>query len=317
MTPQKAPRAGLQEVSGDSPSLRRELRRRSRARMWRGTLDAWELFRRNRLGMLGVTIIVFFGFLAAAAPILPWLDGSYHPVMGFSAPLSPPELRHPLGTDWMGRDILSQFMFGARIALLVGVVAAVISVFIGTVVGLVSGYFGSAVDMVLMRVADIFLSLPTLPLMLILAAFLGQSIRNIILIIAILGWMTVARVVRSQVLSLKTRPFVEAARVSGASHLRIVAKHLAPNVLPLAFLYMTFQVVTAITFEAAISVIGLGDTKAVSWGMMLQWLYRSGSMFQAPWWLIPPGAGISLLTLAFFLVGRALEEIINPRLRER
>lgn len=221
-----------------------------------------------------------------------------------------------LGLDNRGRDIWSQWVWGSRIALYVGFLAATFSITIGTTMGLVAGYFGGKIDTVLMRFTDVILVIPGLPLIITLASVLGASVNNLILVIAIVGWPGVARVIRSQVLSLKERPFIESARVTGASHARIMGKHILPNVLPLAFLYMTFAVSGAILSEASISFIGLGDIQTVSWGRMLQDVTQSQAL-KAWWWLIPPGIAITLISLGFFLVGRAFDEIVNPRLRKR
>jgi peptide/nickel transport system permease protein len=220
------------------------------------------------------------------------------------------------GTDDQGRDILSQFIWGSRIALIVGFAAAGLSVGIGLVVGLVAGYVGRKTEVVLMRFTDVILVLPTLPLLIILSAVLGASIGNVILVIALLAWPGTARVIRSDILSLKERPYIHSARVTGASNARIMFRHLAPNVMPLVFLYMTFAVSGAILFEAALSFLGLGDINTPSWGTMLSTIQQS-DIIRAYWWLLPPGLGITLLSLAFFLVGRAFEQIINPRLRLR
>ncbi len=220
------------------------------------------------------------------------------------------------GTDSQGRDILSQFIWGSRIALIVGFASALLSVTIGLIVGLVAGFLGQKTDIALMRFTDVILVLPTLPLLIILSAVLGSSIWNIILVIALLAWPSTARVIRSQILSLKERPYIQSARVTGASGVRIMFRHLTPNVLPLVFLYMTFAVSGAILFEAALSFIGLGDPSTPSWGQMLSTVQQT-DLLRAYWWLLPPGLGITVLSLAFFLTGRAFEQIINPRLRAR
>ncbi len=294
----------------------------SKIRDWAiGIRSNWRIFKRNRLGILGLAILILFIVMALLSPLMPLIDEIYRPMMGFDPDItgaSPPSKIHPLGTDYMGRDILSQLMKGAQIALAVGLTAAFASVMIGTIVGLISGYFGKLLDTILMRITDIVLTLPGLPLIIIIAAAIGkQSIWIIVVIIAILGWPSTARVVRAQTLSLRERPFVEAAKVAGGGSIHIIFHHIAPNVLPLTLLYMTFGVTGAILAEAGLSFLGLGDPNTVSWGMMLQWCFKTGHTFRAPYWIIPPGLSISALTFAFYLIGRALDEVVNPRLRER
>jgi peptide/nickel transport system permease protein len=217
----------------------------------------------------------------------------------------------------MGRDILSQLLTGARVAFMIGISAAFMAVAIGTLIGMLAGYFGRTVDTFLMRLADIIMVLPGLLVILILSSVVGQlSIWNLVIIIALFKWAGVSRVIRSQTLSLKVRPYIEAARVAGATHFRILWRHILPNVLPLSFLYMTFGVTSAILIEAALSFLGFGDPGTISWGMMLQWVWKTGNMFRAPYWLLPPGICISLITLSFYLIGRALDEVLNPRLRK-
>lgn len=222
-----------------------------------------------------------------------------------------------LGTDAYGHDILSWLVWGTRAELYVGITAATAAVVIGTIVGLVAGYVGGFLDDLLMRITDINLTLPVLVIALLVVAMWGPSLLHVILIIAFLSWSVTARVIRSQTLSLKERPFVNAARMSGASSTRIVFRHLAPNVLPFAFLFLTFGVSGAIIVEALLSFLGFGDPSAVTWGMMLQYLYISGHTLSAPWWLVPPGLAITVLSLSFYLVGRAFDDIVNPRLRSR
>ena len=224
---------------------------------------------------------------------------------------------YPLGTDNVGHDILTHLIYGSRVALFVGLTAAFFSVVVGTLVGLVSGYYGGNIDMLLMRITDIALTIPFLPIVLIWSQIQGQSIWNIVIILALLGWPGIARVVRAQTLSLKERAFIDAARVSGSSDAKIILKHIAPNVLPFTFLYMTLFVAGAILTEAALSYLALGDPKVISWGNMLSTIQTSGHSLIAPWWMLPPGLSITILALGFYLVGRGVDEIVNPRLRSR
>ncbi|TMA03698.1 MAG: ABC transporter permease [Methanobacteriota archaeon] len=222
-----------------------------------------------------------------------------------------------LGTDFRGADILTQLFYGTQVAFIVGGLAAVFAVGLGTLVGLIAGFFGKLVDTLLMRTTDIFLVLPFLPIVLILASILRPSIWVIILVLGIIGWPGIARVIRAQVLTIKERPFVDAARVSGASDLRLIFFQVAPNVLPFSFLYMSLTVAGAIITEAALSFLGLGDASVISWGGMLSQVLTFGGALTAWWWLFPPGLAITLLSLGFYLLGRGFDEIINPRLRRR
>lgn len=236
---------------------------------------------------------------------------------GKLARLSPPSAQFWFGTTSHGSDVFSQTIMGSRMAIMVGFISAISIALIGTNVGLISGYFGGKVDTLLMRITDVAYGIPFLPFAIILVSFLGVGTGSIIAAIALLLWRTSARVIRSQVLSLKERPFVWAARSAGASHWRILYFHIAPNVLPLTFLYLALGVGWAIITEASISFLGLGDPAVVSWGQMLYYVFIMGAMRRAWWWVIPPGICISMIILACFLVGRAFEEIANPRLRQR
>jgi peptide/nickel transport system permease protein len=280
----------------------------------------WQIFIQNPLGKTGVIILGVFMIMAVASFFVPLIDPMYDPMTGIDPDIklsTGPSLTHWLGTDNVGRDILAQLLEGAKVAFIVGLSSAFFSIVIGTLIGMIAGYAGGLVDAFLMRMADIIMVLPSLVILLILASLFGQfNIWIIVFIIAIMRWPAVSRVIRSQTLSLKHRPFIEASRVAGASHIRIVLRHIMPNVLPLAFLYMTFRVTSAILVEAALSFLGFGDPSQVSWGMMLQWVWKSGHMFEAPYWLIPPGLCISLLTLAFYMLGRAMDEVLDPRLRK-
>ena len=221
-----------------------------------------------------------------------------------------------LGTDQYGEDLYSQLIYGTRVSLYIGILVAVMSVSIGVAVGLVSGYMGGAVDQALMRFNDLLLVLPGLPLLIVLVAVLGAKIENLILLLGLLGWNGFARVVRSQVLSLKERPFIEAAKAAGAGTGHIIVRHILPNVMALVYVSLATSVPGAITAEAALAWLGFYDPTRMSWGRMLHEVFVAGAT-RSWWWIIPPGLCIALIATAFILLGYALDEVLNPKLRMR
>jgi ABC-type dipeptide/oligopeptide/nickel transport system permease subunit len=223
-----------------------------------------------------------------------------------------------LGTTNWGADAYSQLIYGSRISLIVGILATGLSTSVGVLVGMVAGYFGGKVDEVLMRVVDFLLVIPGLPLMMVLAAFLGASIQNIIIVIAILGWTGTSRLIRSQVLAEKNKAYVESARAIGASDTYIMFRHILPNVTPILFANITLGVVGAILSEAGLSFLGLTDPEDPSWGRMLADARTGGAFTTGAWWVVLfPGLMITMLSLAFTFVGHTLDQVLNPRLRER
>jgi peptide/nickel transport system permease protein len=240
----------------------------------------------------------------------------------FDRPLqpAPPSARHWLGTDPLGRDIMSQLMHGARAAFGLGFLAATVTVVIATLVGSVAAYFSGWLDSFFMRLADLLIMIPALAVLIVLGAIIRFELWHLALVIGILsGFGGTAIVLKSQALAVKVKPFIDAARVAGGSHTHIIMSHLVPNVMPLSFLYMMFTVTAAIQSEAVLSFLGLLNVKT-SWGLMINLANTEGYLLQGGtyWWLVfPAGLAVSLLAAAFFLVGRAMDEVINPRLRRR
>lgn len=266
------------------------------------------------MGRAGLIIFSLFAVVATFAPFLRTVD----PNITGSAEnmLVPPNSQFWLGTDDLARDIWSQVLFGSRISLMVGFLAASLSVFVGTMMGVIAGFYGGRIGEVLMRIVDFFMMLPTLPLMIILAAVLGPSIWNIIFVVALVSWPTTARVVRSQVLSIKERAFVEASRCVGAGDFLLMFGEIFPNVVPIIFAQAVLVVTWAIYSEAVLAFLGLGDPTTISWGMMLHFAFESGVMSRTPNWIAPPVGSIVMLILGFTFLGTAITDVLKPGYRE-
>ncbi len=283
----------------------------NRAKFERG----WLLFSESRMGKIGLVLVLSMVLMGIFAPyIAPYPYDEWSDEMN-----SPPSSRHLLGTNHYGQDILSRVIWGSRISLIVGFTAAGLSVLIGTAIGMISGFYGGIIDTILMRITDVFISIPTLPLMLVFVSIFGKGLGNIILALTLLGWTGTARTVRSQTLSLKERPLTEAARAIGASDSQILIRHMLPNLLPLILATMIIRIVDAILSEAGLSFLGFGvPFGPPSWGIILHFADRKGAITRGLWWwFLPPGVMIMLLVLGFAFMSHAIDQIINPRLRRR
>lgn len=272
-------------------------------------------FIRNPMGITGLVILLSVIGVAVFAPAL----APYDPYISVRATadmiLTPPDEDHILGTDDAGRDVLSELIYGARVSLVVGFFAAFISVFIGSVLGLTAGYFGGRISTLLMRFTDFLLVIPELPLMLVIIAVWGRGLWKIIFVIGILGWAYTARLVRSQVLSIKERHYIVRAKAIGASDFRIITIHILPQLIPIIFTVGVMAISSAIIAEATLSFLGLGDPTQISWGTMLNYAFERGISRRAWWFLIPPGMAIVWVSLGVIMIGTVIEEIINPRLK--
>ncbi len=275
-------------------------------------LSAWDVIRRDRQSMLGVAILMVFVGIAVAGPFL------VGPIDRTAAnrPLLPPSLEHLFGTDRSGRDLFITNVWATRVSLLVGVVASVLSMVIGAGIGIAAGYLGGRWDAWLMRITDFFYVLPTLVLALVLAAILGPDLTNVILVIAITSWPATARVIRSQTLTVRERMFVDRARATGASSLRIMRNQVLPNVFGLILANTTLTIASAIFLETTLSFLGVGPRDTYSWGRILEESFEAGALTLGMWgWFVPPGVAVVLVVLAFTLIGAAFDEIMDPRLR--
>ena len=267
-------------------------------------------FVRHRLAVIGLVVILMMFLAAVFAPaIAPFPPEAINPVARHQPPFSP---SHLLGTDEIGRDVLSRLLFAGRISLTVGFAAMVVTIVLGATIGVVSAYYGGKVDTALMRLTDVFLSFPTIYLLLVLAAFVRPSVISITLIVGVTSWMEVSRVVRAQFLSLKEQDFVTAARAMGSPASRIMIRELLPNGVAPILVAATLNVANAILAESYISFLGYGiQPPEASWGIMLN---NAQDFFtRAPWLAILPGLAITLAVLSFNFVGDGLRDALDPR----
>jgi ABC-type dipeptide/oligopeptide/nickel transport system permease subunit len=284
-----------------------------RRNLLKSTVIVIKQFGKSKLGVAGLVIIFAFAFMAIAAPILT----PYDPNKTFlTRPFQPPSLEHPLGTDDAGRDVLSQIIYGSRVSLLIGISAAIVGTLLGTTIGLFSGYFGGVVDTVLMRITDVFMIIPMVPLAILLALYIGPSLFNIVILLGFLGWPGIARQIRSQVLSLREAQFIEAIRALGAGNVRIMFVHILPNVVGLMIANMIGGAVGAIMAESGLAFLGVTDPRNISWGRIISRSLGSGAVIKGAWWtLLPPGICIALLACGFSFFSHGLMLLLTPRLR--
>ncbi|MFI6688683.1 ABC transporter permease [Streptomyces sp. NPDC050485] len=295
---------------GTSGSLAWARRRDSLVRFWRA-------YRTHRAGLYGLAGLALIALIAFTAPLTVGQDVQSVTSAPGSA-LESPSGRFPLGTDQFGRSLLGLLIWGARISLAVGLLAAALSVAIGTLVGIVAGHYGGWLSTVLMRITDWFLVMPTLVLAIVLATVMSHSVWTVILAIGVTSWPTTARLVRAQTIAVESRPYIERTRALGGGHGHIMTRHVLPNVMPLVLAQTTLGISNAILTEATLAFLGLGDPTVVSWGGMLQDAREAGAVSSGHWWyLAPPGIAIALVALSFTLCGRAVEAVLNPKLGAR
>ncbi|BBK39031.1 ABC transporter permease [Allostella sp. ATCC 35155] len=274
-------------------------------------MSFWQSFLRNRGAVAGLAVLAAVLLLALSAPFL----FSFDPWDTRGAPLQPPGEGFALGSDMLGRDVLAGIFHGARVSLFIGVVSTVFAVVIGVVVGAVAGYFGGLVDDVAMRFTEFFQTIPSFVLAVLLVAILTPGLASIVIAISVVTWPPVARLARSEFLALRHRAFVEAAVLSGVSHIRIIFGEVLPNALTPIVIMASLMVATAILTESALSFLGLGDPNRISWGYMIG---AARAVFRHAWWLsVFPGLAIFVTVLAINLVGEGLNDALNPHMRRR
>ncbi len=273
---------------------------------------AWRRFRRHRLALMGLVVIICLIFVAILAPILSPYDPN---AISLRNPLASPSREHWLGTDAVGRDLLSRLIFGTRISLSVGIVAVGIYLLIGTVLGVLSGFYRGVVDQVIMRTTDAFMCFPSLIVIIVLVSILGPGLFNIMLGIGLLRWPDICRLVRGQVLSLREQDYVTAAQAVGAKEWRIAFRHILPNTISPLLVAATFGVANAIIIEAGLSFLGLGvQPPTASWGNILNSAQQLSHMADRPWMWMPAGILLSITVLAINFVGDGLRDALDPRM---
>ncbi len=269
----------------------------------------------NKKGMSGLLIITLFVVVAVIAPYI----SPFNPNEMVDIPLQAPSFAHWLGTNHLGQDLLSRVIWGTRTSLMVGIVTGLLSTIFSMIIGLSAGYFGGVIDEILTTITNIFLVIPGLPLMIVIAAYLKfRGVTPIIIVIAITGWPSGARLLRSQMLSLRNREFVTAARILGEKSTHMIFSEIFPLMLSLVVANFFSAAIYAILGEAALEFLGLGDVNIVTWGTILYWAQNNQALLTgAWWWILAPGLCISVLGAGFALLNFSMDEISNPKLRGR
>lgn len=307
----------IEQTPAEPSPVKRTAKQLKRARRRRAVSGYWNQYKRSRPGMIGLTILITWIVLALLAPLI--IDTAQVEVANATGdPFQEPGSGALLGTDKFGRDVLAMLIYGARISLLVGFSATIGTMIIGLVVGLSAGYFGGKTDTTLNLLTDWFLVLPWIPLAIVLVSLLGQSLFNIIMVIALTSWAGTARLIRAQAKTVKERTYVERARALGSGHWHMMTRHMLPNVFPVLFSNTVLAVSLAILSETTLAILGLGDPNSVSWGTIIGESFEEGALTAGIWWwLIPPGLALISVTLSFTMCGYALDDILNPKLRQR
>ncbi|HEV2474961.1 MAG TPA: ABC transporter permease [Candidatus Dormibacteraeota bacterium] len=286
--------------------------------------DAWVRFRRNRLAVIGLVIVILFIILAIGARVPTTPGGLWRLLHLAQDPfqqnvtnsVAPPSLQHPFGTDALGRDVFSRVLYGSSISLSIGIIVQFLILFVGGTIGMAAGYFGGWIDNVLMRFTDIMYAFPDLLLVLVfVAAFSnGPRLLTIFAAIALVNWVGLARLVRGQVLSIKEKEYVEAAKMTGTAPLKLITKHLVPNSLGPVIVTLTFGIPAAIFTEAALSFLGIGiRPPEPSWGVMIEDGY--GAIFADQWLVLFPAIAVALTMLSFTFIGDGLRDALDPRMK--
>ena len=272
---------------------------------------AFKKFKNNKLAFIGLVILTTLLFLSILAPLITNIDMNKVDLSNIS---SSPSKEHILGTDEMGRDIFARLIYGGRVSLLVGIVGTLMQMFIGVTLGALAGYFGGVIDFIIMRIVDIFMCFPFFVIAITMAAILGPSLVNVIIIIGVLSWTSIARIVRAEILTLKNMEYIEASKAMGLAPLEIILSHIIPNIMPSILVAATLSIANGILTESALSFLGMGvKLPQPSWGNMLS-AAQNMSTLQNEWWQwLPPGVCVLLTVLSINFLGDGLRDALDPK----